>query len=167
MDLGIAGKRAIVCAASKGLGRGCALALAREGVLVTVSARTQSAIEAAARTIETETGRAVLAVAADVTTSNGRADLLAACPEPDIVVTNVGGEAPGSFRQWTRDDWVAALEANMLAPIELIKATVDGMIARGYGRIVNITSSSVKAPLPFLDLTKTGSAAGSPASLPA
>ena len=153
MDLGIAGKRAIVCAASKGLGRGCALALAREGVLVTVSARTQSAIEAAARAIETETGKTVIAVAADVTTSDGRADLLAACPEPDIVVTNVGGEPPGSFRQWTRDDWVAALEANMLAPIELIKATVDGMIARGYGRIVNITSSSVKAPLPFLDLT--------------
>jgi 3-oxoacyl-[acyl-carrier protein] reductase len=152
MDLGIKEKRAIVCAASKGLGRGCARALAREGVHVTISARTRDALEATAREIEAETGTPVTAVAADVTTPEGRAALLAACPDPDILVTNAGGEPPGEFRDWTRDDWVRALDANMLTPIELIKATLDGMIARRFGRIINITSSSVKAPLPHLGL---------------
>jgi 3-oxoacyl-[acyl-carrier protein] reductase len=156
MDLGIKEKRAIVCAASKGLGRGCARALAGEGVHVTIAARTDETLEATARAIEAETGTTVTTVAADLTTPDGRAALLAACPEPDILITNSGGETPGDFRDWTRDDWVRALDADMLAPIALIKATVDGMIARRFGRIVNITSSSVKAPLPLLGLTNAG-----------
>ena len=153
MDLGIKGKRAIVCAASKGLGRGCALALAREGVQVTIGARTRDALEATAREIEAETGAPVIAVVADVTKPDGRAALLAACPDPDILVNNAGGEPPGDFRDWTRDDWMRAFDSSMLGPIELIKATVDGMIARRFGRIVNITSSSVKAPILNLGLS--------------
>ncbi len=153
MDLGIAGKHALVCGASKGLGRGCAEALAAEGVQVTLVARTADALEAAAAAIRQQSGVAVTAVAADITTPEGRAKALAACPQPDILITNAGGPPPGDFRNWTRDDWVAALDANMLTPIELIKATVDGMIARGFGRIVNITSSSVKAPIDILGLS--------------
>ncbi|HEV3088712.1 MAG TPA: SDR family oxidoreductase [Candidatus Elarobacter sp.] len=153
MDLGINGKRAIVSAASKGLGRGCATALAREGVLVTIAARTREALEATAREIEQETGTSVTAVVADVTTAEGRAAVLAACADPDILVNNAGGEPPGDFRDWAREDWLRALDANMLGPIELIKATIDGMIARRFGRIVNITSSAVKAPIPLLGLS--------------
>jgi 3-oxoacyl-[acyl-carrier protein] reductase len=138
MDLGIAGKRALVCAASKGLGRACALALARE--------RTAADILAA-------TGAHVDYVAADIATIDGRAAALAACPQPDILVNNAGGPPPGSFRDWDRDDWLRAIDANMLAPIELIKATIDPMIARGFGRIVNITSAAVKAPIPSLGLS--------------
>lgn len=142
-----------MCGASKGLGRGCALALAREGVRVTIAARTHDALETTAREIEAETSVPTSFVVADTATSSGRAALIAACPNPDILVTNAGGEPAGDFRNWSHDDWVRALDANMLAPIELIKATVDGMTTRGFGRIVNVTSSSVKAPLPGLGLT--------------
>jgi 3-oxoacyl-[acyl-carrier protein] reductase len=153
MDMGIAGKRALVCAASKGLGRGCATALAREGVLVTIAARTREPLERAATEIEAATGTPVAFVVADVTTPDGRAAALAACREPDILVNNAGGPPPGSFRDWDRDAWLRALDANMLAPIELIKATIDPMIARGFGRVVNITSGAVKAPLAALGLS--------------
>jgi 3-oxoacyl-[acyl-carrier protein] reductase len=153
MDLGIAGKRALVCAASKGLGRGCAQALANEGVMVTIAARTRETLERTAHEIETAAGTAVKWVVADVTTVEGRAAALAACPDPDILVNNAGGPPPGSFRDWNRDDWIRALDNNMLSPIELIKATIDPMIARGFGRIVNITSAAVKAPIPVLGLS--------------
>jgi len=153
MDLGIGGKTAIVCAASKGLGRGCALALAREGVHLTIIARSREPLDATANEIRAQTGVNVTAVAGDVTTPAGRAALLAACPDPDILVTNAAGPPPGDFRDWQRDDWIRALDANMLTPIELTKATVDGMIARRFGRIINITSSAVKAPIEALGLS--------------
>jgi 3-oxoacyl-[acyl-carrier protein] reductase len=153
MDLGIKGKSALVCAASKGLGKGCAMALAREGANVTLLARGAEALNATAEEIRRATGVTVTAVAADVTTSEGRAAALAACPQPDILVNNAGGPPAGDFRQWDRDAWIKALDANMLTPIELIKATVDGMIARKFGRIVNITSAAVKAPIPLLGLS--------------
>jgi 3-oxoacyl-[acyl-carrier protein] reductase len=153
MDLGIAGKWALIGGASKGLGYGCALALAREGVNVAINARSPEPLEEAAARIRAETGVTVVAVACDITTEAGRAQVLAACPQVDILVTNAGGPPPGDFRSWTRDHWIAAIDANMLTPIELIKATVDGMIARRFGRIVNITSSSVKAPIEILGLS--------------
>jgi 3-oxoacyl-[acyl-carrier protein] reductase len=153
MDLGIAGRTALVCAASKGLGRGCALALARNGVAVTITARTASALEQAAREIAAATGAKVTPVAGDITTPEGRRAALAACPEPDILVNNAGGPPPGDFRDWDENDWLAACNANMITAIMLIKAVVDGMMGRGFGRIVNITSSSVKAPIPQLGLS--------------
>jgi 3-oxoacyl-[acyl-carrier protein] reductase len=153
MDLGIAGKSALVCAASKGLGRGCALGLAREGVNLTLVARTRETLEAAAEELRKATGVEVATVAADITTPQGRAQALAACPQPDILVNNAGGPPAGDFRNWDREVWIKALDANMLTPIELIKATVDGMIARKFGRIVNITSAAVKAPIPILGLS--------------
>ena len=153
MDLGIAGKRALVCAASRGLGRGCAEALAREGVEVTICARTAADVERAADEIGAAVGRRVGRVACDITTPAGRAAALAACPSPDILVNNAGGPPPGDFRDWDRDAWIRALDANMLTPIELIKATIDAMIERRYGRIVNITSSAVKAPIDVLGLS--------------
>ncbi|MFK0379598.1 SDR family oxidoreductase [Pandoraea sp. NPDC090278] len=153
MDLGIKGRTALVCGASKGLGRACAQALAEAGVNVVIVARTADALNAAAADIRASTGVNVTAVACDITTPEGRAQALAACPQPDILVTNAGGPPPGDFRDWQRDDWIRALDANMLTPIELIKATVDGMIARGFGRIVNITSSAVKAPIDILGLS--------------
>jgi len=159
MDLGIKGKTALVCAASKGLGRACAWSLAREGVNLTICARGDEALRQTADEIRKNFGVQVAAVAADVTAADGRAKLLAACPQPDILVTNAGGPPTGDFRDWTRDDWINALDANMLAPIELIKATVDHMIARKFGRIVNITSSAVKAPLGPLGLSN-GARAG-------
>lgn len=152
MDLGIRGKRALVCAASKGLGRGCALALAREGVHVTIVARGAEALAATLAEIRKVSADGT-AVAADITTPAGRAAALAACPQPDILVNNAGGPPPGDFRDWSRDDWLAALDANMLTPIELIKATVDGMIERKFGRIINITSGAVKAPIDVLGLS--------------
>lgn len=161
MDLGIRGKQALVCGASKGLGRGCAEALVAEGVHVTIVARTADVLEATAQALR-QIGCAdvmVTAVACDITTAEGRATALAACPQPDILVTNAGGPPTGDFRDWQRADWIAALDANMLTPIELIKATVDGMMARGFGRIVNITSSSVKAPIDILGLSN-GARAG-------
>ncbi len=148
MDLGISGRRALVCAASKGLGRGCAAALAREGVAVTIVARTEATLAQTAREIG-----AVSYVACDITTPEGRAAALAACPDPDILVTNAGGPPPGDFRQFDRDAWIRAIDANMLTPIELIKATIDGMAERKFGRIVNITSSAVKAPIDILGLS--------------
>jgi len=153
MDLGLSGRTALVCGASKGLGLGCAESLAREGVAVTLVARGAEALEAAAAAIRAATGVTVTAVAADITTPEGRAAALAACPAPDILVTNAGGPKPGDFRDWDRDVWIAALDANMLTPIELIRATVDGMIARRFGRIVNITSGAVKAPIDILGLS--------------
>jgi len=153
MDLGIAGRRALVCAASKGLGRGCAEALAREGVAVTILARTASEVARTADEIAALAGRSVQHLACDITTPEGRAAALAACPDPDILVTNAGGPPPGDFREWSRDTWVKAIDANMLTPIELIKATVDGMIERRFGRIVNITSAAVKAPIDVLGLS--------------
>jgi 3-oxoacyl-[acyl-carrier protein] reductase len=159
MDLGIEGKTAIVCAASKGLGRACAMSLARNGVQVTIMARTPGPLETAADDIRRETGAAVTAIAGDITTPEGRKLVLDACPAPDILVNNAGGPPPGDFRDWTRDDWIKALDANMLTAIELIKATVDGMIDRRFGRIVNITSSAVKAPIDILGLSN-GARAG-------
>ena len=159
MDLGIRGRKAIVCAASKGLGKACAMSLAREGVDVTINARTAATLEATAEEIRAASGVTVTAVAADITSAEGRAQVLEACPAPDILVNNAGGPPPGDFRDWTRDDWIAAIDANMLTPIELIKATVDGMIERRFGRIVNITSSAVKAPIHILGLSN-GARAG-------
>ncbi|MBV9522249.1 MAG: SDR family oxidoreductase [Alphaproteobacteria bacterium] len=153
MDFGIAGKSAIVCAASKGLGKGCALNLAREGVNLTIIARGKEALEATAAEIRDATGVKVTAIAADITTPEGRKAALAACPEPDILINNAGGPPPGDFREWDRDIWLKAIDANMLTPIELIKATVDGMMKRRFGRIVNITSSAVKAPIDILGLS--------------
>ena len=153
MDLGIKGKSALVCAASKGLGKGCAMALAREGVNLVITARGKEALEATAEEIRKATGAKVVAVAGDIATAEGRAQALAACPNPDILVNNAGGPPPGDFRNWTREDWLKAIDANMLTPIELIKATVDGMIARRFGRVVNITSSAVKAPIAELGLS--------------
>jgi 3-oxoacyl-[acyl-carrier protein] reductase len=159
MDLGLTGKRAIVCGASKGLGRACADALASEGVELTICARTDSALRRAAEDIATATGVTVEAVACDIATEAGRSAVLARCPDPDILVNNAGGPPPGDFRDFSRDDWIAALDANMLAPIALIRASVDGMIERGFGRIVNITSGAVKAPIGILGLSN-GARAG-------
>jgi 3-oxoacyl-[acyl-carrier protein] reductase len=153
MDLGIRNKQALVCGASRGLGRACAQALAAEGVQLTLIARRADVLEQAAQEIREATGSVVTAVAADITTPEGRELALAACPQPDILVTNAGGPPAGNFRDWERADWIAALDANMLTPIELIKATVDGMMARNFGRIVNITSSAVKAPIDILGLS--------------
>ena len=153
MDLGIAGRRALVCASSKGLGRGCAQALADAGCAVTILARTAADVERAALEIGERAGREVAWVACDITTPEGRAAALARCPQPDILVNNAGGPPPGNFRDWDREAWLRAIDANMLAPIEMIKATVDGMIERRFGRIVNITSSAVKAPIDILGLS--------------
>src|ERR1051325_3880806 len=153
MDMGIKGRKAIVCAASKGLGKGCAMALAQEGVDLVINARTKVELEATAEEIRKKTGVKVTPIAVDVTTEEGRKQVLAACPEPDIIVNNAGGPPPGDFRDWTREHWIKAVDANMLTPIEFIKATVDGMMKRGFGRIVNITSSSVKAPIDILGLS--------------
>jgi 3-oxoacyl-[acyl-carrier protein] reductase len=153
MDLGIAGRRALVCAASKGLGRGCAEALSAAGVAVTIVARTETTLREAAEAIGRRTGHPVHWVATDITTPEGRAAALSACPDPDILVNNAGGPPPGDFREWDRAAWIRALDANMLTPIELIKATVDPMIKRRFGRIVNITSAAVKSPIEFLGLS--------------
>ncbi|GAA4332216.1 SDR family oxidoreductase [Pigmentiphaga soli] len=146
MDLGIQGRRALVFGGSRGMGRACAQQLAAEGVQVTIAARTLATLEQAAAEITACTGHPVQAVAADITTQAGRDAALAACPAPDILVNNADGPEPGDFRQWTTDDWHAALDAMMLGPIEMIRRTVDGMIERRFGRIVNIVSRSVKTP---------------------
>jgi 3-oxoacyl-[acyl-carrier protein] reductase len=153
MDLGIKGRKALVCAASKGLGRGCAEALAREGVDVTIVARTENAVRQAAEEIGASAGRPVRWVACDITTPEGRTAALAACPSPDILINNAGGPPPGDFRDWDRAAWLRAIDANMLTPIELIRATIDAMIERRFGRIVNITSSAVRAPIDVLGLS--------------
>ena len=153
MDLGITGKWALVCAASKGLGKGCAMALVREGVNVVVTARGIEALDATVAELRALGGGEVRAVAGDITTEAGRAAALAACPQVDILVNNAGGPPPGDFRQWDRDAWIKAIDANMLTPIELMKATVDKMAGRGFGRVVNITSGAVKAPIDILGLS--------------
>jgi 3-oxoacyl-[acyl-carrier protein] reductase len=161
MDLGISGKHALVCGASKGLGRGCAEALAREGVHVTLVARNAELLEQTVQQIraEVDAGITVQGVAVDITTAVGRQAALAACSQPDILVTNAGGPPAGDFRNWEREQWIAALDANMLAPIELIRATLDDMMGRGFGRIINITSGAVKAPIDILGLSN-GARAG-------
>jgi len=159
MDYGLRGRTAIVCAASLGLGKACAMALGGEGVDLVIAARRPEPLAAAARDITERTGAKVTTVEADVTTEEGRQKLLDACPSPDILVNNAGGPPAGDFRKFGRDDWIKALDANMLAPIELIKATIDGMIGRKFGRIVNITSHAVKAPIGFLGLSN-GARAG-------
>ena len=159
MDLGIRGKKAIVCASSKGLGRACAEFLAADGVDVTLTARGADALAKTAEDIRSRYQVNVTEVVGDIATPEGRDAVLKACPNPDILVNNAGGPPPGDFRNWTRDDWIKALDANMLAPIEMIKATVDGMMARKWGRIVNITSAAVKAPIDVLGLSN-GARAG-------
>jgi len=154
MDLGIEGRWALVCAASKGLGKGCAQALVREGVNVVVTARGAEALEATAAELRALNAAVqVRTVAGDITTPEGRAAALAACPQVDILVNNAGGPPPGDFRDWGRDAWIKALDANMLAPIELMRDTVDAMAGRGFGRVVNITSAAVKAPIDILGLS--------------
>ena len=157
MDLGIKGKWALVCGASKGLGLGCAQALVQEGVNVLIVARGAEALEQAATNLiadyASDSGAVVQYVPADITTTDGRAAVFAARQNFDIVVTNAGGPPPGDFRSWDRDAWIKAIDANMLTPIELIKATVDSMAVRGFGRIINITSSAVKAPIDILGLS--------------
>lgn len=160
MDLGIKGRRAIVCASSKGLGRACAISLAEAGVDVTLTARGAEALKKTAADIrKAYPGIKVTEIVGDITTPEGREAVLKVCPEPDILINNAGGPPPGDFRNWTRDDWIKAIDANMLTPIELIKATVDGMMARKFGRIVNITSAAVKAPIDILGLSN-GARAG-------
>ena len=153
MDLGLHGKTALVCAASKGLGKGCAMALAREGVNLVITARGAEALESTADEIRNEWRVKVTAVAGDITTAQGREAALKAAPAPDILVNNAGGPPPGDFREWDRETWVKAVDANMITPILLIRAVVDGMIARKFGRIVNVTSGAVKAPIPELGLS--------------
>jgi 3-oxoacyl-[acyl-carrier protein] reductase len=146
MDLGIAGRRALVCASSRGLGRACARALAAEGVEIVLNGRDAARLAATAEEIRRESGVSVTAVVADLCTDEGRAELLAACPDPDILVNNNGGPPPGRFEDWDHARWLAALEANLLAPALLIRAVIGGMRARRFGRIVNVTSAMVKAP---------------------
>lgn len=153
MDLGLKGRKAIVCAASEGLGRASAIALAREGVELFIAARRREVLHATADEIGKLTGNRPMPVVADVTSTEGRDALLAACPAPDILVNNAGGPPPGDFRKFERDDWIKALDGNMLAPIAMIKATLDGMIERKFGRIVNVTSHAVKAPVAMLALS--------------
>lgn len=153
MDLGIKGKRALVCAASKGLGRGCAEALAEAGVTLVINARGAEALEATAAHIRTTYGVEVTAIAADITSEEGRAKVLAAAGDVDILVTNAGGPPPGLWSDWGREDFIKALDGNMLTPIALMTALMPAMIAKGWGRVVNITSQSVKAPIPALGLS--------------
>lgn len=153
MDLGLNGRVAVVCAASQGLGKASAMALAREGVTLFIAARRDDVLVSAAEEIASATGNRPKTIVADVTTREGRDAILAACPAPDILVNNAGGPPPGDFRNFEREDWIRALDGNMLAPIALIKATLDGMIARKFGRIVNVTSHAVKAPVAMLALS--------------
>jgi 3-oxoacyl-[acyl-carrier protein] reductase len=158
MDLGIKGRKAIVCASSKGLGLGSARALAEAGVDLVMNARGAEALEAAAEAVRADFGVQVTAVAGDITTAEIQASVLEAAGDVDILVNNAGGPPPGLWSDWTRDDFIAALDANMLTPIALIKAVLPGMIERKWGRIVNITSQSVKAPIPALGLSNSARA---------
>jgi 3-oxoacyl-[acyl-carrier protein] reductase len=158
MDLGIRGKRAIVCAASKGLGRGCAAALAAAGVDLVLNARGPEALAATAAELRDAHGVAVTPVAADITTETGRNEVLAAAGAVDILVTNAGGPPPGVWSDWGREDFIRAIDANMLTPIALMQALVPGMIERGWGRVVNVTSGAVKSPIPALGLSNTARA---------
>ncbi len=158
MDLGLQGRSAIVCAASKGLGFACAMALAREGVCIVITGRDPTALAAAAAQIRNATGASVQAGAGDITTPEGRAAALALCPTPDILINNAGGPPPGDFRDFTDAMWHDALNANMLSPVAMIRAVIDPMIARNFGRIVNITSGSVKSPIANLGLSNAARA---------
>ncbi len=158
MDLGIKGKTAIVCAASKGLGRGCAEALAGAGVDLVINARSAGPLEQTAREIAEKYGVKVTAVAADISTEEGRAKVLAAMPNPDILVNNAGGPPPGMWHDWDREDFIKALDANMLAPIAMMKAVLPAMMDQGWGRVVNITSQSVKSPIAVLGLSNSARA---------
>jgi 3-oxoacyl-[acyl-carrier protein] reductase len=153
LDLGLRGKTALVCGASRGLGKACAFALAREGVDLTIVARTRDVLESAAAEMAEATGVKVVPVAADLTTDAGRTAAIAACPNPEILINNSQGPLPGDFHGWSRDDWIAALDDMMLGPIEMMRLTVDGMMSRGFGRIVNIVSRSVKIPQAELGLS--------------
>ncbi|MDE2239661.1 MAG: SDR family oxidoreductase [Rhodospirillales bacterium] len=155
MDLGLKSRTALVCAASAGLGRACALALAKEGVSVTITARDRDRLEETAEELRRLTDVRISTVAGDITTDEGRAAALLACPNPDILINNAGGPPPGDFRDLSEEDWQAALNANLLTPIALIRATLDCMITRKFGRIINITSSAVKSPIPSLGLSNT------------
>ena len=159
LDFGITGKTAIVCASSKGLGYGCAEALAKAGANLVMCARGSDLLEKSAETLRAETGVSIKTVACDITSEEGRSAVLEAAGQVDILVNNAGGPPPGNFRDWTRDDWIAAIDANMLTAIELIKAVIDPMIERRFGRIVNITSGAVKNPIPALGLSN-GARAG-------
>ncbi len=159
MDLAIAGRKAVVCAASKGLGKASAMSLARAGVDLLITARGAETLEATAEEIRAATGATVATLACDVTTKEGRAAILAARPQTDILVNNAGGPPAGDFRDWDEEKWHAAVEANMVTPIMLMRSYVDGMAARGWGRVVNITSGAVKAPIPVLGLSN-GARAG-------
>ena len=158
MDLGIRGKTAVVCASSKGLGRGCAEALAEAGCRVVMNARSEGPLKAAAEEIAAKHGVEVIPVAADITTEEGRAAVLSAAGDVDILVNNAGGPPPGMWSDWEREDFIKALDANMLTPIALMKAVLPGMMARGWGRVVNITSQSVKAPIAVLGLSNSARA---------
>ncbi|WP_149142537.1 SDR family oxidoreductase [Gemmobacter caeruleus] len=158
MDLGIRGKRALVCAGSKGLGRGCAEALAEAGVDLVLNARGAEALEATAAAIRARHGVTVQAIAADITSEAGRAEVLAAAGEVDILVTNAGGPPPGMWSDWSREDFIRALDANMLTPIALMQAQLPGMMARGWGRVINITSASVRSPIGVLGLSNSARA---------
>ena len=153
MDLDIRGRKALLSGASRGLGKACAMALAQEGADITIVARTRDVLENACAEIRAATGAAVTPVVGDITTPQGRAAALAACPEPDILLNNADGPMPGDFRDWRRDDWMAALDMMMLSPIEMMRLTVDGMMTRGFGRIVNLVSRSVKIPQSELGLS--------------
>jgi 3-oxoacyl-[acyl-carrier protein] reductase len=159
LDLGIADRRAIVCASSRGLGRACAESLAREGVHVTLNGRDTAALEATAGALRAAHGVRVETVCGDIGQEATRTALMAACPEPDILVNNNGGPPPGRFQDWDRAHWIAALDANLLAPVMMIRAVLDGMVERRFGRIVNITSAMVKTPLAPMGLS-TGARAG-------
>ncbi|MEE9427333.1 MAG: SDR family oxidoreductase [Paracoccaceae bacterium] len=158
MDLGISGKRAVVCASSKGLGLGCARALAAEGVDVVMNARGAEALEAVATDIRKDFGVDVVTVTADITTASGRAAMLEAAGHVDILVNNAGGPPPGMWSDWSRDDFVAALDANMLTPIAMIQALAPAMLAQRWGRVINITSMAVKAPIAILGLSNAARA---------
>lgn len=159
MDLGLQGRHAIVCASSQGLGLACATSLAREGAHVVLNARGEDALASAAATIRDAHGVDVRHVVGDIADAATQQALIEACPEPDILINNNGGPSPGRFQDWGRDEWLAALDANMLAPIAMIRAVVDGMVARGFGRIVNITSAMVKTPVSAMGLS-TGARTG-------
>ena len=159
LDLGIAGRTALVCGASAGLGRACADALGAAGARLVLNGRDAARLGAAADEIRSTTGRAVTIAPGDVATKEGRAAILALCPDPDILVNNAGGPPPGDFREWDEEQWIAALRTNMLAAILMIRGTVDGMIGRRWGRIINITSQTVKMPLPMIGLSN-GARAG-------
>jgi len=159
MDLGLQGKRAIVCASSKGLGFACAKALAREGASLVINGRHADTLDRAAEAIRAEVRGAVIrTIAGDVTSAAVRAALVEAAGEPDILVNNAGGPPPGDFREWSRDAWIAALDANLLSAVDLIRLVIDGMVGRKFGRIVNITSSTVRVPIPVLGLSNAARA---------